>query len=313
VPAILTLTMNPAVDLATTTQRLVEGHKLRCSPPDVHPGGGGINVARVLHRLGADVQALYPAGGCSGQRLVQLLAAEGVPDAAVAIEADTRESFSVVDRSDGREYRFVLPGPMLSAAEWERCLSTIGTLAPPPRWVVASGSLPPGVPEDFYGRLAAMLRGTGSRLVIDTSGPPLAAALQAGVYLAKPSLRELREFTGAPLQDDAQRRDAARALVKAGQLQLVALSLGAEGAMLVSADLALKAPALQVPVASTVGAGDSFLGGLVWALDQGQNLRAAFATAMAAGAAALLAPGTALCRPQDIRRLVGGVQVQDMG
>ena len=311
-PTILTVTMNPAVDLATTTERLVDAHKLRCSAPDVHPGGGGINVARVLHRLGADVQALYPAGGCSGQRLVQLLAAEGVPDAAITIDGDTRESFSVVDRSDGKEYRFVLPGPTLSAPEWERFLSTIGTMAPAPRWVVASGSLPPGVPDDFYARLAAMLRGPGTRLVLDTSGPPLAAALQAGVYLAKPSLRELRELTGAPLQDDAQRRDAARALVTSGQAQVVALSLGGEGAMLVTADQAFKAAALPVAVASTVGAGDSFLGALLWALDQGQDLRAAFGTAMAAGAAALLATGTALCKPEDIARLRTGVDVQEL-
>lgn len=300
---LLTLTINPAVDLSTHTARLLPSHKLRCGPARVDPGGGGINVARVVARLGGRTLAVFPAGATSGERLQRLLHAEQVPCNPVPIEGETRESFSVLEEETGQEFRFVLPGPTLSEREWQHCLDRTVALAEGCRFVVASGSLPPGVPEDFYGRLAGRLGGTGARLVLDSSGAALAAGLEAGVYLCKPSLRELRELTGEPLPDLASRRAACRALVAAGRCEMVALSLGAEGAMLVTADAAWHAAAVPVKVASTIGAGDTFLGALLWALARGDDAEEAFAQAMAASAAALLETGTALCRPEDVRRL----------
>ncbi|HEX5373972.1 MAG TPA: 1-phosphofructokinase family hexose kinase [Aquabacterium sp.] len=302
-PAILTVTMNPALDLSTSVDQVMPTHKLRCAAAQIHPGGGGINVARVVHRLGGDCLALYPAGGVTGQSLKQLLDAEQVPHRCIDIAAETRESFSVHELSSGLDFRFVLPGPTLQAPEWQACLAAIGSLPEAPRYLVASGSLPPGVPVDFYARLSAQAKAQGSHVVLDTSGPALAAALAEGVYLFKPSLRELRDLTGQALADEAQWCAAARQLIDQGQAQIVALSLGEDGAMLVTADQAWRAPALQVTVASTIGAGDSFLGGLVWALNQGQDLSEAFRHGMASGAAALLSRGTTLCDPQDVARL----------
>lgn len=306
---IVTLTLNPAVDLSTRTQRVEPAHKLRCAAPQLDPGGGGINVARVVARLGGTVQAFYPAGGPIGERLGQLLLQENVTAVGVPIAGDTRESFSVVEEDSGREYRFVMPGPTLSQAEWRDCLQRTVAAAAGCAFVVASGSLPPGVPEDGYGRLARMLEPTGARLVLDTSGAALAAGLQAGVYLFKPSLRELQELTGASLPDTAARIAACRALIACGQAQVVALSLGAAGALLVTASEAWQAPALSVHVASTVGAGDSFLGGLVLQLARGASHADAFRTALAASAAALLKPGTSLCQPDDLARLLPQVKV----
>lgn len=310
-PALITLTLNPALDLATTTDRVAPTHKLRCGPVQRFAGGGGINVARVLHRLGSDVQAWALAGGAAGAQVRQLLADEGVATAIEPIAGDTRENFSVVETATGQEFRFVLPGPTLQATEWQACLDTLDALTDAPRWLIASGSLPPGVPPDFYARLAPGARARGTRLVVDTSGLPLAAALQAGVTLVKPSLRELRELLQQPLANATEWCTAAQALVHAGQAEIVALSLGEQGALLATRDGVWQAPALPVSAATgTTGAGDCFLAALVWALDRGDAPPQALRWGVAAGAAALLSPGTALAQAADVHRLQPQVTVQ---
>lgn len=313
-PNILTLTMNPALDIATSTGKVMDTHKMRCGAAIYHPGGGGINVARVVRRLGGDVLALFPAGGVTGQRLQQLLADEEVPGQAIAIAGETRESFSVFEASSGRDYRFVLPGPNLTEAEWRGCLEQVGDQIKKDhvRYLIVSGSMPPGVPVDFCAQLADLAHTHGCRVVVDTSGAPLAAALARGVYLVKPSLRELRDLTGHALASESDWLAAARQMVSSGQAEVVALSLGEDGAMLVTADCALRAKGVAVTVASSIGAGDSFVGGLIWSLSRGDELVQAFRYAMAAGAAALLSAGTALCQPADVERLHNEVEVTSL-
>ena len=306
---ILTLTMNPALDISTATETVMDTHKLRCIGGDIHPGGGGINVARVLQRLGANCLALYPAGGLIGQQLTQLLAQEQVRGHCLAIAGDTRENFTAHELSSGRDFRFVLPGPVMTAPEWQACLDHVSALDAFPPYLVASGSLPPGVPDDFYARLARLAKARGSRVVLDTSGAALAAALDEGVYLVKPSLRELHDLTGRTLGTEAQWREAARQIIQNKQAQVVALSLGEEGALLVTANQALRARSLPVAVRSTIGAGDSFVAGLVWALNRGAELEEAFRYGMACGAAAVLSAGTALCQARDVERLHGQVVI----
>ena len=300
----LTLTPNPALDLATRTEWVLPTHKLRCDTALHYPGGGGVNVARVLHRLGGDVQAWCLAGGHTGAQLQQLLAAEGVPTQIAPIGGNTRENFSVIQTSTGEEFRFVLPGPLVQAQEWQDWQGSITALAPTPRWTVASGSLPPGLPDDFYAQLARQAHARGQRLALDSSGAALAAALQVGVYLLKPSLRELRELTGAALTETDQWCAAAQALVQGGQAQMVALSAGEQGAVLATRDGVWLTPALPLAATTgTTGAGDCFLAALVWALERGEPPQEALRWGVAAGTAALLAPGTALADPADIRRL----------
>ncbi|HWA63579.1 MAG TPA: PfkB family carbohydrate kinase, partial [Caulobacteraceae bacterium] len=190
-PLIATLTVNPAVDVSAEVDRLEPERKLRCEAVRHDPGGGGVNVARVIRRLGGDALAVLAAGGDAGARLSRLLAAEGVETRAVPIAGETREDFTALDRSSGRQYRFVLPGPQLARAELQRIVSQTVGLTPKPSVVVASGSLPPGAPPDLYGRLARRLARRGVRMALDASGPALAAGLAAGVWLAKPNLREL--------------------------------------------------------------------------------------------------------------------------
>lgn len=322
-PRILTLTLNPALDVSTAIDRVEPVHKMRCGQPSRHPGGGGINVARVLHRLGADVTAIYPAGGVTGAALTKLLQAEGVFARVVPIAGETRESFSVHEAGSGQDWRFVLPGPTLSEAELRACCEALltavdgavlarGGQPSSDTWVVASGGLPPGVSESCYADLAREVRARGARFVIDTNGPALAQALSAGVDVFKPSLRELRQFTGQALPDEASQVAAARSLIDAGRAGTVALSLGEQGALLVTADGAWRAAALRVPVSSTIGAGDSFVAGLVFGLVQGQVPQQAFAQALATSAAALLSHGTSLADPADVARLLPQVRVRPL-
>lgn len=306
---VLCVTMNPSVDVSTHTDRVVPVDKLRCGAVGRDAGGGGLNVASVVRRLGGHSHSLYPAGGAAGQWLTQHLAQAGLPARAMPIAQDTRENFTVQALDTGAEYRFVLPGPTLSEGEWQACLDAVDGWPEPLALVVASGSLPPGVPADFYARLASSSNQRGVRLVLDSSGPALAAALQAGVFLVKPNLRELRELTGLPLNTAETWRAAAQTLIDRGQAEIVALTLGAGGALLLTRDGAWQAEALPVEVASSVGAGDSFVGAMVWALQQGHALPRAFSWAMAAGSAALLTPGTGLCRTEDVQRLEPLVQV----
>ncbi len=307
---VFTVTPNPAVDVSTTTQTVTPEHKLRCADVRRDPGGGGINVARVLARLGIPCRAIYPAGPILGRLLERLLEIEGVPGAALRIAGETRESFTVLEGESGREYRFVLPGPHLDADEWRACIDAVSNAGEAPDWVVASGSLPPGVPDDFFARVASAARARGARVALDTSGPALATALEAGVDLVKPNLRELRALTGRALEDEADWIAAAEALLERGRAAMVALSLGHRGALLVAPGVRLRAPALQVEIASTVGAGDSFVAALVWRLASGGSPEDALRHAVSAGAAALLAPGTRLAFPDDIERLVRRVEIR---
>lgn len=303
---ILTLTVNPAVDVSTAVERVVDTHKLRCETATRHPGGGGINVARVIQRLdgaSAHCLALYLAGGVAGDLLEQLLAAERVDCRRLHIAGETRENFSVKERSTGREFRFVLPGAPVTAAEWANALDAFEALMPAPRYLVLSGSLPPGVPAPAYAELAQRANARGTRVVLDTSGPPLALALEAGVYLVKPSLGELAELAGRPLADEAAQIAAALEIVAQRRAEIVALTLGEHGALLLSSQERIRVKALPVSVSSAIGAGDSFLAGLVVALRRGEKLAAAARLAQAAASATLLTTGTALCDAEEVRRL----------
>jgi 6-phosphofructokinase 2 len=306
VAQIVTLTMNPALDIATATDRVVPTHKLRCEVPRYDPGGGGINVARAAHALGGEALAIFPAGGAAGEMIQHLLRQEGVAHEAVVIAGFTRESLAVEEHQSGEQYRFLLPGPQIGPVDQERCLNALAAAAPRAEFIVASGSLPLGVPHDFYHRVGELAKGHGKRLVLDTSGAALRRAGR-GIYLLKPSLRELEDLTGRQIRSEREETAAARLLVEQGCTEIVVVSLGARGALLVTAEEAECFPAIPVSGKSTVGAGDSMLAGIVFALIQGLRVREAVQFGIAAGAAALLGSGTQLCRREDVERLYEAV------
>jgi len=306
---ILTLTLNPALDVLTTIDQVSDTHKMRCGAVIKHPGGGGVNVARVLHRLGANCVALYLAGGVTGERHHQLMHAEKVRCHVMPTSEETRESFSAHELRSGHDFRFVLPGPQISQPEVEACFDYAAQHLPK-QFLVISGGLAPGITVDFYARLASLAQSQGVRVVLDANGPALAEALKVGVYLFKPSLRELRDLTGQPLPDDATQVAAAQQLIKRRQAQIVAVSLGEAGALVVSATEQWRARSIPVEVQTTIGAGDSFVAGMVWSLSRGDSLLKAFQYGMASGAAALLAPGTSLSEAADVHRLLPQVVVE---
>lgn len=305
--------MNPSIDISSSVDRVAPIRKLRCKPERRDPGGGGINVARVVQRLGVDVLALYPAGGSPGVLLHRLLDAEGVASRPVEIAGDTREDLTILDESTAEQFRFVFPGPRLEARELSGVMELVAGLAPLPGLVVASGSLPPGAPDDFFARLARVVKRRGARFVLDASGAALKHALDEGVWLVKPSLREFGELLGRPLEHEGDWRAAAAELVRSGKAEVVALTLGDRGALLVTAEHAFRAPALPVTVVSAVGAGDSFLGGMVASLARGRSLLESFRVGVAAGSAAVEMPGTALCTRGEVERLVAGVETVELG
>jgi len=309
VPDIVTLTITPAIDIFVNVARVEPTAKLRASAPKRDPGGGGINVARVAHRLGAKVLAIYPTGGALGKLLHRLVEREGIDSIVTPSHVETRENFTAYDESTGEQYRFVLPGSALHRAEWEAVLETLAKVSDRPRFIVASGSVPPGVPEDIYAKVARIARELGAAAVIDSTGPALRAALEEGVALVKPNLNEFADFAGMPLDTDEARIAACRKLVDSGRTEMVALTLGEDGALLVTKSQVLRAKPMHIEVVSAVGAGDSFLGGLVASLAKGKRLEDAFRIAVAAASAAVMSPGTELCRDTDVERLLPRVQI----
>jgi 6-phosphofructokinase 2 len=235
---------------------------------------------------------------------------EGVQSVTLRTLEETREDFTVFEETTEQQYRFVVPGARLSEGEWQECLGLIKSTAPRPNFIVASGSLPPGVPEDFFGRVARVAKEMAAKVIVDTSGPPLKAALNEGVYLIKPNLREFQELTGATSADDIELVEAGRSLIERGLVEFIALSLGPNGALLIARDQALRADGMAIKPASVVGAGDSFVGAMVWSLACHNSLDAALRYGVAAGSAALLNPGTELCQLEDVIELAPQVVVR---
>ena len=288
---IVTITLNPALDIGCDAGAVVPLHKVRTSNTTLDPGGGGINVARVLTELGCAVCAVFPAGGPIGAQLTSLATAQIGTVRSIPIAGTTRISMTVHDLSKGQEYRFVADGPALSPDEFAACRAALaGETAP---WLVASSSLPPGLALDSFAVLAHDATARGQHFVLDTSGPALKAAIGAGLALIKPSLGEFEALIGDALPDAASQNQAALAMVRAGAATRIAVSLGGDGALLATTEGVWRSPGLPVKAIGAVGAGDSFVAAMVLALSRGAAPPEALAWGMAAGAAAVSATGTA--------------------
>jgi 6-phosphofructokinase 2 len=304
---IATLTMNPSVDLSAGVERVSPDDKLRADGVRREPGGGGINVARVIHELGGEALACYLGGGPNGDLLETLLNDRGIPQRRVPIAGYTRQDVTISERSSGRQFRFVMPGPEIDEGECREVLRA--ALDGEPDILVASGSLPPGAPPNSYARLAAACREHGTRLVLDSSGAALEHALEEGVEVLKPNLRELAALAGRGIQGDDELEEVAERLVSSGKARIVLVSMGAGGAVVASREGSRHIKSPTVPVESKVGAGDSMVGGLVLALARGDDALVAARFGVAAGAAAVMTPGTELCRRADVERLAAAMRV----
>lgn len=291
---IVTLTMNPALDITTSIDRVYPTEKLRCQPARYDPGGGGINVARVAQVLGAEVLAVFPVGGPTGGLVAALLEEAGVPFRRIPIAEPTRESFTVNEQSTDQQYRFVLPGPRLTFAEQVQCLDELREAAASAQVVVASGSLPPSVPADYYQRVADVCGRQGVPLILDTSGGGL-RHIRSGVFLLKASVRELRECVGRDLATETEQLAAAHQLINQGRAQVVVVSLGSHGALLATAGVSQRFSAVRMRNGSGVGAGDAMVAAITVGVSRGWPLVKSVRLGIAAGAAMLMTPGTAVC------------------
>lgn len=298
---ILCVGLNPSIDISCKADHVEPVHKVRTRDANHDPGGGAINVARVIGVLGGKAELAYFSGGTTGPMFEKLLEAYQIAQHRFAIEEAVRVAYMVRDEATGLEYRFVPEGPHVTADELEPLMTFVERSDC--AYFVASGSLPRGVPTDCYAQMADMSRKKGARFILDTSGEALHEAFaRGGIYLAKPSKHELELFAGHSLDADGL-HDAAIALIARGCVENLVVSLGSEGALLANADGVLQLPSISVEARSAVGAGDSFVAAMTWQLSQGKPVVDAFRFGVAAGAAAVMTSGTQLCRRSDVQRL----------
>ncbi|WP_323036048.1 1-phosphofructokinase family hexose kinase [Pararhodobacter sp.] len=311
---LMTVTLNPALDLSADSGLVVPGPKLRLGAPTVEPGGGGVNVARAATNLGGRVLAVAALGGVTGARMAELLGDSGVTVAAFQLDGETRQSLSVTERETGKQFRFILPGPNWTPAQVEAVFSRLSEETRhlvPGAIVVLSGSQPPGVPDDFPKELVRRL--PQARIIVDTSGAALRQMVDHPEAGAKPHVlrmdqRESEESAGRQLETAAESLDYAQALVGAGVAGVVILARGRDGSVLATATERLHCVPPEVPVVSTTGAGDSFTAGFALTVARGEGVAAALRMGTAAAAAAVMTPGSALCRADDVQRLVKDCQ-----
>ena len=279
---ILTITLNPTVDYATSAPEVTAGPKLRCTEPQIDPGGGGINVSRAIRQLGGQSTALVAIGGATGAHLLQLLALEGVPTVA-------------------------FQGPSWKEEDVPRALTTVDQAVGDGTLVVLSGSQPPGVAKDFPSILAGHIAGRGARIIVDTSGSALfhlAAEPREAIHVLRMNGEECEELAGAahPAPEDTAR--FAEELVARGVAKYVIVARGADGSVLASAEGSWHSVGAKVPVVSKVGAGDSFVGAFTLGLAREWRVEDCLRFGVAAASAACASEATRPCEREMTERLM---------
>jgi 6-phosphofructokinase 2 len=304
---IVTITLNPCIDKSTSVEAIIPEKKLRCAAPKFEPGGGGINVARAIKKLGGNATAIYFAGGYSGKFLQTLLNGEEIESLVIETKSHTRENLIVVDESANAQYRFGMPGSEITEPEWEACLHQLEQMKDA-TFIVASGSLSPGIPTDIFGKIAGIAKKLKAKFIVDTSGEALQQAVKEGVYLIKPNLNELGSLTGKKKLSKDDIVTEARSIITSGSCEVMVVSLGADGALLVTKDKAVQFIPPAVERKSTVGAGDSMVAGIVFSLQQNKSIEEAVQYGVASGTAATMHAGTELCKLTDVQKLAPEVK-----
>ncbi|MEJ5962879.1 1-phosphofructokinase family hexose kinase [Pedobacter immunditicola] len=299
---IITITFNPAIDKSTTVPQLIPEKKLHCTSPVYEPGGGGINVARAIKRLGGNATAIYLEGGYSGKVFTELLRKEKIDIIPIRTLGVTRENLVVKELSTNKQFRFGMPGDNVSDKEWKNCVKALSQI-PDINYIVVSGSLPTGIPADIFVRMASVAHSKNARLIVDTSGVALHHAVEAGTYLIKPNLRELALLVGKDSLTIDEVERASKEIINKHQCEVVITSLGAAGAMLTTKESSFRIIPPEISIQSTVGAGDSMLAGIVFSLSNNKSLIESAQYGVACGTAATMNQGTELCHLDDVNKL----------
>lgn len=299
---IITLTVNPALDVYTTTPNLEPDIKMRCEKASRDPGGGGVNVSRVIKRLGGNSTAIYTKGGHTGDLFEKLLKAEKIEQDVVCIKDEIRQNFAVTETTSGRLFRFGFPGPQIKDSERKKILQKIESYSAAD-YLVGSGSLAPGLPDNFYAEVAAVARKNNSKFVLDTSGKAYSGVLEEGVYLLKPNMNELEDLVGVKATDEKERESLLLEVLNKFKVEVLVLSLGPEGALLATKNTVKHFPAPRVEHISSIGAGDSMVAGMVHALSIGKSVEKAVLFGISCGSATIKSPGTELLQKKDVDEL----------
>ncbi len=308
---IATITLNPCVDKHIAVDGLVINETNRCAAVRHDAGGKGIDVSRAIHEMGGRSMAYGFIGGHEGRTLEILLAEEGVPFSFTPIEQETRACFIISDTKNLQQTSINAPGPRISKKELDRFFRHLWEIYPGPDLIVVGGSVPPGCPRDIYGTIVLEAKSHGVKTILDSSGQYLKEGVKARPYLIKPNIREAEELLGTELTTEEAVIQAALSIVSMG-IEVAAISRGEEGIIAASRESIVKAlpPALRVE--SAIGAGDCAVAGLALKLTYAESLLEACRLAAAMGAAAVLTPGTELCRRADVARLLPQIRVTEM-
>jgi 6-phosphofructokinase 2 len=298
---ILTVTLNPAIDKSTIAEKLQPESKLRCVEVHNEPGGGGINVSKALKKLGIPSVALFPSGGHNGEMLKGLLTSGEILFQSINTSVETRENWVVLESSSNHQYRFTFPGRAFEEQVVRDLIETIRSFSP--AYVVASGSLPPGLPDYFYGLIVKTANSVGAKCIVDTSGPALQALKGKNVFLIKPNINELCKMLSVDKLTDSEVPDAAQQAVRDGFAEVIVVSMGPKGAWMVSDEKKYFAQAPEVEKKTTVGAGDSMVAGITFMLQQKESFKQALNFGVACGTAATMNEGTQLFNIEDANRL----------
>lgn len=304
-PDIVTFTINPAIDVFGVTDEIFDDSKSRCQKASSLPGGGGINVARNIHRMGSPVAAVFPAGGLNGELLKKLIQADGTPFKAVDIADETRQNFAITETKRHIMHHFVFPGPTLTEAEYTACLETLFSFSPAPQYMVLSGSIPAGMPNDFYKKITLQAKQQSIKVILDTSGPALSESLFTGAYLAKLNRREFASLGYDEHVSVEELQKQMKDLVDRDAVDVLIVTLNRGGAVLVSKcgeSCFFEAP--KVHIVSHVGAGDSFVSALVHQLNIGTPLKRASHYGVAAAAVTVQLEGNQLHDLAWLERMV---------
>jgi 6-phosphofructokinase 2 len=303
---IVTLTINPSLDKSTHFTGLIPEQKIRCEKPRYDAGGGGINVSKAIAKLGGNSLCVFTSGGSSGEMLEELINNEKMENRVVKTKNWTRENFIAFENTSKAQYRFGFPGNALLDNEQDKIIETIKELQSD--YLVISGSMNEGLPTNFYQKITKIAKSSGIKVIVDTSGEALQKVLETGVYLIKPNIGELAKLIGVDRLELPEVEKAAKTIIEKGNSEIVVVSLGAEGAILVSKNETHLVKAPKVEKKSTVGAGDSMVGGMVWALSQNKTLKEVLQLGICCGTAATMNEGTQLFKAEEVKKLLKEMQ-----
>ncbi len=306
---ILTLTLNPAVDVSITTERIIYDDRMFVDDQSTQAGGKGVNVAQVLHRYRADVESIATYGGRNGERFSRLILETELPVRLIAVTGETRRNINITDQQ-GLTLKLDERGAPLEPAELERVRGELAARLPETSWLTLTGSIPPGTPTSFYGEAIELAKARGVETLLDTSGDAFPEALPSEPSLAKPNLVEAERLLGRSLLAEAEAAQAADDIRRMGA-QRVILSMGSKGAVASWEDGRLRVVPPSIQTGSPIGAGDVLGAACVWALDKGEPFPEAFAWGVAAATVASSLPGLQFGTLEQVREMKGRLEVQE--